>query len=35
MRRSSSSSAAAAMVMTIGEVHAGHCIDPSLADVVS
>jgi hypothetical protein len=27
MRRSSSSRAAAAMVMTIGELHAGHCID--------
>jgi hypothetical protein len=22
------------MVMTIGELHAGHCIDPSLADAV-
>jgi hypothetical protein len=35
MRRSSSSRAAAAMVMTIGELHAGHCIDPSLADAVT
>lgn len=34
MRWSSSSRAAAAMVMTIGELHAGHCIDPSLAHAV-
>jgi|tagenome__1003787_1003787.scaffolds.fasta_scaffold20953015_2 hypothetical protein len=32
MRRSSSSKVAAAMVMTIGELHAGHRINPSLAD---
>jgi hypothetical protein len=23
------------MVMTVGELHAGHCINPSLADVIS
>jgi hypothetical protein len=34
MRRSSSSMVAAATVMTIGELHAGHRIDPSLADAV-